>query len=727
MNEKNNLLPNAAGQTSAVSYETAPGRPELQGATLMKQGEQSLLTASAEQADGVNFAVYAPHAQGVMLCLFNQEDQETCLAMLPSAMGVWHLFVAGVSAGQCYGYRADGQWHPDLSPRFNNRKFLLDPYSREIRGEVSWHPALFDYSISKSTGAWEISEIDSAGVMPRSVVREREFDWQRVSKPGTSRTDSIIYELHVKGFSIQNKAIPEQLRGTYLGLSHPASVAYLQQLGVTAVELLPVTSRVSEERLDNMGLSNYWGYNPLCLMAPEPSLAVDDPVTEMKTMVRELHRAGIEVIMDVVFNHTCESGHGGPSLSLRGLSERDYYLVDETIDGRGHKKIDSANYTGCGNTMNFDCPQTLKLTMDALRSWVEEYQIDGFRFDLAPTMARQGRVFRGDSAFFQAIYQDPVLSQCKMIAEPWDIGPEGYRLAGFPREWQEWNDRYRDGIRSFWRGDDHRVADIGWRMVGSVDIFGHHRPIGSINYICSHDGFTLDDLVSYEHRHNLANGEHNRDGDAHNYSCNYGVEGHTTHSPVLARRQRAKRNMLATLMLSRGTPMLMAGDEFGNTQDGNNNAYCQDSKLSWLDWTWQDDESAWLEKDLQAFTASLIALRKTHSLLQGDGGRQNVCWMDRHGAQLNEHQLGQVKGGCIGLKITASESAHEKEEPHALYILMNNETVNRRFTFADKHNQSFWFTLLDTSQPDLVNREVLLARGWQLVAEHSLVIIEERG
>ncbi|KEQ14762.1 hypothetical protein GZ77_10765 [Endozoicomonas montiporae] len=693
-----------------------------------------MMPASAGRADGANFSVYAPQAQRLELCLFDGNDKETRLPMEPSAMGVWHLFVSGVRAGQCYGFRADGQWHPDLSPRFNNRKLLLDPYSREVKGEVSWHPALFDYSISKSTGAWNISEIDSAGVMPRSVVREREFDWQEVRKPGTSRTDSIIYELHVKGFSIQNEAVPEELRGTYLGLSHPASIAYLKQLGVTAVELLPVTSRVSEERLDNMGLSNYWGYNPLCLMAPEPSLAIDDPVTEMKTMVRELHRAGIEVIMDVVFNHTCESGHGGPSLSLRGLSERDYYLIDETIDVRGHKKIDSTNYTGCGNTMNFDSPQTLKLTMDALRCWVEEYHIDGFRFDLAPTMARQGRVFRKDSAFFQAIYQDPLLSQCKMIAEPWDIGPEGYRLAGFPREWQEWNDRYRDGIRSFWRGDNHRVADIGWRMVGSVDIFGSHRPIGSINYICSHDGFTLNDLVSYEHRHNLANGEHNRDGDAHNYSCNYGVEGQTTHTPILERRQRAKRNMLATLMLSRGTPMLMAGDEFGNTQDGNNNAYCQDSKLSWLDWSWQNDESAWQEKELQAFTAKLIELRKTHPLLQGDGGRQHVCWMDRHGALLNEHQLGQVKGGCLGLKITVPEMDHKTndcpdQEAHktkALYILMNNEKVNRRFTFADRYSQSFWFTLLDTSEPEPIKHDVLMTRGWHLVTEHSLVIVEEK-
>lgn len=727
MTEQTKFLPNAVADNKAANFITGPGRPELQGATLVRQDSGRLLPASPSEAKGVNFAVYAPQAQGLELCLFDVDDNEVRLLMLSSASGVWHLYVENLVAGQCYGFRADGQWHPDDSPRFNNQKLLLDPYSREVRGAVSWHPALFDYSISKATGAWQISEIDSAGVMPRSVVRKREFDWQGVTKPGTSRTDSIIYELHVKGFSIQNDAVPEALRGTYLGLSHPSSVAYLKQLGVTTVELLPVTSKVSEERLNDLGLSNYWGYNPLCLMAPEPSLAIDDPVTEMKTMVRELHRAGIEVILDVVFNHTCESGHGGPSLSLRGLSERDYYLIDESIDIRGHKKIDSTNYTGCGNTMNFDCPQTLKLTMDALRCWVEEYQVDGFRFDLAPTMARQGRQFRRDSAFFQAIYQDPVLSQCKMIAEPWDIGPDGYRLAGFPREWQEWNDRYRDGIRSFWRGDDGRVADMGWRMVGSVDVFGADRPVASINYICSHDGFTLNDLVSYEQRHNLANGENNRDGDAHNYSCNYGVEGRTTNSHIQAKRLRARRNMLATLMLSRGVPMVMAGDEFGNSQDGNNNAYCQDSPLSWLDWSWQHDESAYHARELQAFTASLIELRKTHPLLQGDGGRLNIHWLDRHGAQLNEYQLGQVKGGCLGVKIVSPDSDSNSDKPSALFVLMNSEKVNRRFTFADRHSQSFWFTLLDTSKPEPVKRDVLLTRGWHLVAEQSLVIVEERG
>lgn len=470
MTDNTNYLTISVVDNAAEKYNTFSGRPEIQGASLVREYQGRLEPVPLDKATGVNFSVYSPQAHKVNLCLFDEDKRETRLPMQSSTLGVWHLYVEALMAGQCYGFRADGQWQSNLSPRFNHEKLLLDPYSRELKGDVTWHPALFDYTVSKSTGAWEISEADSADVMPRSVVRETDFDWQQVIKPNNSHSDSVIYELHVKGFSIQNHAIPEHLRGTFLGLSHPSSIEYLKTLGVTAIELLPVTSRLSEERLDTMGLSNYWGYNPLCLMAPEASLAVDDPVTEMKTMVRELHRAGLEVILDVVFNHTCESGHGGPSLSLRGLGERDYYLMDESVDIRGHKQLSSTNYTGCGNTMNFDCPQTLKLTMDALRCWVEEYHVDGFRFDLAPTMARQGREYRKDSAFFQAIYQDPILSQCKMIAEPWDIGPDGYRLAAFPREWQEWNDRYRDGIRSFWRGDGYRVADIGWRLTGSIDV-----------------------------------------------------------------------------------------------------------------------------------------------------------------------------------------------------------------------------------------------------------------
>ncbi len=726
-----------------TDISVSAGCPELQGATQVNEDflpiADNVPTAS-EKAIGVNFAVYAPDASQLYLCLFNENDEEQRLEMLPSDLGVWHLLVKGIGAGQLYGFRADGAWSPSISPRFNSHKLLMDPYSREVRGRVQWSSELFDYqwlpqaedgaykvknfSSADSAEQWLKSEQDSAGFMPRSVVREHTFDWQSVKKPGISRTDSIVYELHVKGFTQQHPDVPEELRGTYLGLCHPGVIKYLKELGITAVELLPVTSMVNEERLEKMGLRNYWGYNPLCMMAPEPSLAIKDPVTEMKTMVRELHRAGIEVIMDVVYNHTCESGHGGPSLSMRGLAESDYYLMDNH-NGR----LSAVNYTGCGNTLNFDSPQTLKLTMDTLRLWAEEYQIDGFRFDLAPTLARQHRDFQYDSAFFRAVHQDPVLCRTKLIAEPWDIGPEGYRLSGFPGEWQEWSDRFRDGTRAYWRGDEGRLAEMGWRISGSEDVFGNRRPLASINYLCSHDGFTLHDLCSYEERRNHANGEDNRDGDQHNFSRNYGVEGETDERVVLSRRLRARKNMLATLMLSRGTPMLLAGDEFGNSQLGNNNAYCQDAPLSWQDWNWMQDSSG----DgalLQSFVQQLIALRQTHPLLGGSGGRNGITWYDPDGSVLTEAQLGELGGGCLCLKLTSESSGTDGQ---CLYILINNEEQARKVSLpqtASSHGSAttrdrWWTRLLDTSAESSFSREALLTRGWYELPANTLAVIEE--
>ncbi|MGI9279623.1 MAG: glycogen debranching protein GlgX [Endozoicomonas sp.] len=712
-----------------TDISVSAGCPGLQGAT---QVNDDFLPASHHEAVGVNFAVYAPDASQLYLCLFSPNDGEQRLEMMPSDQGVWHLLVKGIDAGQLYGFRADGAWSPSISPRFNTHKLLMDPYAREIRGTIQWCEELFDYqwhsqsednaykvksfSSADSAEQWLKSEQDSSAFVPRSVVREHSFDWQSVKKPGISRADSIVYELHVKGFTEQHPDVPEELRGTYLGLCHPSVIEYLKGLGVTAVELLPVTSLVNEERLDNMGLRNYWGYNPLCMMAPEPSMAIKDPVTEMKTMVRELHRAGIEVIMDVVYNHTCESGHGGPSLSMRGLAESDYYLMDDH-NGR----LSAVNYTGCGNTLNFDSPQTLKLTMDALRLWAEEYQIDGFRFDLAPTLARQHRAYQYDSAFFRAAHQDPVVSRTKLIAEPWDIGPEGYRLSGFPGEWQEWSDRFRDGTRAYWRGDDGRLAEMGWRITGSEDVFGKRRSLASINYLCSHDGFTLNDLCSYEERRNHANGEDNRDGDQHNFSRNYGVEGETEDRGIRARRLRARKNMLATLMLSRGTPMLMAGDEFGNSQQGNNNAYCQDSPLSWQDWSWMQDR----EGDsavLQSFVQQLITFRKTHDLLGGAGGRKATTWYSPDGSVLTEAQLGELGGGCLCIKMVSMDA---NEDERSLYILINNEQQPRKVTLPQVEPHKYWTRLLDTSSESPFSKEALLTRGWFEMEANSLVVIEE--
>ena len=689
---------------------TSAGQPHLQGATLVNS---HLEPVTADKATGINFAVYAPAARKLWLCLFDNLGVERQLSMYSSDIGVWHLYVEGMTVGQLYGFRADGDWQEHTTPAFNRHKLLLDPYGREVRGELNWSSTLFDYRQNEN-GLTVFNDEDSAADMPRSVVRETGFDWQSVRRPTVSRSDSFIYELHVKGFTQQHPDVPEELRGTYLGLCQPAIISYLKKLGVTAVELLPVTSTVSEQRLHNMGLSNYWGYNPLCMMAPESSLAVNDPVTEFKTMVRELHREGIEVIMDVVYNHTCETGIDGPSLSMRGLAENDYYLLEHS-GGR----LESVNYTGCGNTMNFDSPQTLKLTMDALRVWADEYQVDGFRFDLAPTMARQQLSYKHDSNFFRAIHQDPLLGRLKMIAEPWDIGPDGYRLAAFPQQWQEWSDRFRDSIRSFWRGDEGRLAEMGWRISGSEDVFGNQRPLASVNYICSHDGFTLNDLVSYNERHNLANGEDNRDGDEHNFSCNYGVEGKTDDRQVLNRRLRARKNMLAMLMLSRGTPMLMAGDEFGNGQHGNNNAYCQDSSLSWLDWSWQKGESC----DgalLYDFICELSDFRRSHPLLTGAGGRTGVDWFDPDGGVLNEDSLGQLKGGCLCIRLKGSAS-----DKSTLYILLNNSANGRKFYVPAADAQKFWNRRLDTSLEESFTRQPLLTRGWYQVGDNSLVVIEE--
>lgn len=707
------------------------GRPDLQGATLL---DGCLEPASQATATAVNFAVYSPDASQVWLCLFDNEGNEHREEMLKSDQGVWHLLVKGVTAGQSYGFRADGAWSPAMTPRFNSKKFLLDPYAREVKGEVTWSTELFDYQLAPvqeqdayktnnfssegSAEQWIKSELDSAGHMPRNIVRDTEFDWQSVRKPRIAKEDSVIYELHVKGFTQLHPDVPEELRGTFLGLCHPKVIDYFKKLGVTAVELLPVTSFVSEERLVDLGLSNYWGYNPLCLMAPEPSLAVEDPVTEMKTMVRELHKAGIEVIMDVVYNHTCESGHGGPSMSLRGLADSDYYLMDNH-----HGRLSSVNYTGCGNTVNFDTPQTLKLTMDSLRRWAEEYQIDGFRFDLAPIMARQHRHYQYDSAFFRAVHQDPLLSQCKMIAEPWDIGPDGYRLSGFPGEWQEWSDRFRDGVRAFWRGDNGRLAEMGWRLTASEDVFGKRRPLASINYICSHDGFNMNDLVSYEERHNFANGEENRDGDQHNFSCNYGVEGPSSDSGVRALRLQCRKNLLATLLLSRGTPMFMAGDEFGNTQNGNNNAYCQDNEISWMNWDWLNNPELHDERQLQMFVQGMTRLRREHPLLGGAGGRIGTTWFDPHGGKLNDYQLGQLGGGGLCVRLTSEESG---EECQALLVMVNNERCAKRFTFPEQGSYNSWQKVLDTSQEQSFTREMVLTRGWVDVPANSVVVIEVR-
>ncbi|WP_066015783.1 glycogen debranching protein GlgX [Endozoicomonas atrinae] len=702
-----------------------PGSCHHLGANFLNQQLHPALPASAA---GVNFAVYAPEASAMMLCLFDSTGVEQRIPMHGPEKGIWHVLVKGLQEGQAYGYRADGRWAPDEGLRFNINQLLVDPYAREVKGAINWQPAVYDYS-GKERNHWLFNDQDNGHLLPKSVVRTDQFDWQSVTRPEISHDDSIIYESHVKGFTRQHPAIPEALRGTYLGMCHPVVIDYLKDLGVNTVELLPVTSFLSEPRLRKLGLKNYWGYNPLCFMAPEPSYAIDDPVDELKTMVRELHRAGIRVVMDVVYNHTCEAGSDGPSLSLRGLAEKDYYLLDHH---GGH--LVTTNYSGCGNTLNFDCAQTIKLVMDSLRYWAEQYQIDGFRFDLAPTMARRHRQFDAHSAFFQAVFQDPVLSTRQMIAEPWDLGPEGYRLKGFPRDWHEWNDRYRDGIRSFWRGDKDQVVDIAWRLTGSRDLFGRGRPAGSVNYICSHDGFTLHDLVSFEHRHNLANGEGNRDGDQHNLSWNYGVEGASSDPAVQKLRLRARKNLLTTLMFSRSIPMLMAGDEFGNSQHGNNNAYCQDNPIGWVDWSWLAEVSGNNNEnpdgaELQKFTSMLIHLRKSEPLLgiryQTDDSQWHSAvldWFNTHGIPLTAAMLPDERGHALVMRYRCPVDSQP-----SLVLLVNNEVETRRFNLPDTGNTVRWQRVLSTDldNTEAFREEMVLNQGWYEVPGHTVVVVKE--
>lgn len=701
--------------------EGKPGNFHLPGAHFV---DHHLEQSSPNHAIGVNFAVFSPNAKTVTLCLFDEAGTETFINMLGPVRGIWSVMVEGIQEHQLYGFRADGRWSPDEGLRFNPAKLLTDPYSREVKGNVFWKQNLFDYS-GVHRHEWKINTEDNVSLTPRSVVRSDEFDWQGVTRPKLTSDQEVIYELHVKGFTMQHPEVPEHLRGKYLGMSHPVIIDYLKSLGVTTVELLPVTSFISESRLQKLNLKNYWGYNPLCFMAPEPSYAIEDPVNELKTMVRELHRAGIQVLMDVVFNHTCEAGADGASLNLRGLAEKEYYLLDHH-----HGHMHSANYSGCGNTLNFDTPESIKLLMDSLRYWAEQYQIDGFRFDLAPAMARKHRHFDPASPFFRAVHQDPVLSRCKMIAEPWDLGPEGYRLSGFPMEWQEWNDRCRDGIRAFWRGDADRTVDLAWRMTGSRDVFGHHRPAASINYICSHDGFTLNDLVSYQYRHNLANGENNRDGDAHNYSINYGHEGSTNDPDITQKRERAKRNMLTTLMMSRSTPMLMAGDEFGNTQKGNNNGYCQDNKdVSWLDWSWLKPSAKPEDRALHRFVSGLILLRKERPLLglnyqtkEGLYKSPIQEWFNCNGYILDGSQLSNELGKCLGVRYRCEDGLYP-----TLLMMINNSSHSVRFGFPGTNNEQFrWSRVLTTKGCSHFDCEVVLNNGWYEVPKRTIIIIEEQ-
>jgi isoamylase len=582
---------------------------------------------------GVNFAVASDFATSIELCTFDESGVETRERLPGHDHGVWHGFLPGAKAGLCYGFRAHGPYAPSRGLLFNANKLLLDPYAREIVGQFVWDDA--HYGHVRSATELTIDPRDNAATMLKARVAAP-LPAPRPAPIHVSPADTVIYELHVKGFSKLNPAVPEPLRGTYAGLAHPASVAHLRKLGITTVELLPVHYGLSERRLVELGLSNYWGYNPIAWFALDPrwsSTPADPTATraEFRAMVASLHEAGIEVVLDVVFNHDAEAGETGPTLSLRGLDETRYHRHDPGLAQH------CVNWTGCGNTLNFQHPRVVQLTLDALRYWVEEFGVDGFRFDLAPILGR-GRVdFDVGAPLLVALAQDPVLARTKLIAEPWDLGPHGYRLGGFPQRWLEWNDRYRDSVRRFWLIGDVDRAEFSRRIAGSSDVFAQdlRAPTASVNFVTAHDGFTLADLLSYSRKHNLANAEGNRDGHSHNFSCNCGVEGSTDDPRVLALRRDLSRALLTTLLVSQGTPMLLACDELGRSQGGNNNAYCQDNEISWIDWT-NIDES------LLEFVTRLIGLRRSHPALRQDrwlgphardGGRP-VEWLRPDGAAM---------------------------------------------------------------------------------------------
>jgi isoamylase len=569
----------------------------------MQAGRATPLGATFD-GDGVNFAVFSQHATRMTLCLFSEDGRtEVARIDLPERDGdVWHGYVPGLRTGQLYGYRAHGPYRPGEGHRFNPNKLLIDPYAKRLTGHPVWTDRLMGYDVDSDRADLSFDTRDSAPDMPKSVVVDPAFSWGEDCVPAIPVAESVIYEAHVKGMTMRH---PEaEPHGTFLGLSSEPMLDYLTTLGITAIELLPVQAFLNDRFLVEKGLVNYWGYQTLGFFAPDPRYLHEGDIAEFQTMVARFHAAGIEVLMDVVYNHTCEGSELGPTLAFRGLDNRSYYRLAQ--DQRYY-----VNDTGTGNTLNVDHPMVLRMVMDSLRYWVEVMHVDGFRFDLCATLGRTDTGFDRGAAFFDAIRQDPVLAGVKLIAEPWDIGPGGYQLGAFPPPFMEWNDKFRDGVRRFWRGDAGRVPDLADRLMGSSVQFDHSgRPAtSSVNFLTAHDGFTLRDTVSYNRKHNDANGEGNRDGHSENFSDNMGVEGETADAKIRAARARRRRNMMATLLLSQGTPMILAGDEIGHTQGGNNNAYCQDNETSWIDWDEADEE-------FLAFTRKLIGFRKAHPILR---------------------------------------------------------------------------------------------------------------
>jgi len=587
-----------SNQEQGDTYQVRPGAPYPLGAQWL--------------GNGTNFAVFSEHATAVEVCLFEDGgDQPARTLVLPERTNfVWHGMFPDVKPGARYGLRVHGEYNPVSGLRFNPGKLLVDPYAKAIEGVVAWDASVYGYDMADPDDDLAINEDPSDAHMPRCIVIDPAYDWEGDQPPQTQMVNTVIYEAHVKGLTMRHPEVPESMRGTFLGACHPSVIAHLKRIGVTAIEFLPVHAHIDEQFLVQRGLSNYWGYSTLGFLAPHAAYASGDAgqqVTEFKDMVKTFHREGIEVILDVVYNHSCEGNHHGPTLSFRGIDNLNYYHL---LPDKPEYYLD---FTGTGNSLRAAHPQVLTMILDSLRYWVEDMHVDGFRFDLATTIGREHYEFDKYGGLFDAIHQDPVLRRVKLIAEPWDVGEGGYQVGGFPILWSEWNDKFRDASRAFWLADSHAIAEMGYRLTGSSDIYEPtgRGPIASVNLITAHDGFTLNDLVSYSRKHNEANGENGNDGHVHNLSANYGVEGPTDDPEILAVRRRQQRNLLATLMLSQGIPMLLAGDEFNRTQRGNNNAYCQDNEVSWIDWDHDEAGRAMIE-----FVQRLTSIRAESPLLR---------------------------------------------------------------------------------------------------------------
>ena len=675
---------------------------------------------------GTNFAVFSQHAERVELCLFDATGTtEVARLALPTRTGdIWHGFLPARfgDPGLLYGYRVHGPYNPGDGHRFNPAKLLIDPCAQALHGDFTWHAAL---NGAEAGNDWLPDGADSAPYVPKCRVVDDEFDWGGVRSPNVPWRDTIIYEVHVKGFTQRHPNVPEHLRGKYLGLAEPAVLDYLKRLRVTTVELMPVQAFANEQFLAERGQANYWGYNPLAWFAPDARYAVADAVKEFKTMVRALHGVGVEVILDVVFNHTAEGNEAGPTLSLRGFDNLAYYRLFP------HDRATYKNFTGCGNTVQIDHPGVRSLVLDCLRYWVTEMHVDGFRFDLAPVLGRDSSGYSSNAPFFSALRSDPVLSYVKLIAEPWDVGPGGYQLGHFPAGWSEWNDRYRDTARAFWRGDRPLIGPFAERFAGSSDLFRHdgRKPTASVNFVAAHDGFTLHDSVAYNHRHNEANLEGNKDGHAHNLSDNCGVEGPTDDPAVLTLRARQMRNLLATVFLSQGVPMLLAGDEFGRTQQGNNNAYCQDNEVSWIDWSL-------LERGLSLadFVHRLIDLRRSRLWLRRDtflkgsqraAATRDVAWLHPSGREMSEADWNDSELRALAILMNAGATSGKSDGSGDLLIAFNADTAATAMTLPSPSQGDTWLVLFDTTdEASPETQRILRCNETLAVGPRSTVLLE---